>query len=93
MGTRAANLVIIGRVQGVGYRAWAAEEAHKRGLAGWVMNHRDGTVEALFSGDDAEVELMIAACWKGPLGTRVDDIEISPGPEPSGLGFLVLPTD
>lgn len=92
MATRAAQLVIIGRVQGVGFRAWAEEEAQNRGLSGWIMNHRDGTVEALLYGEEAAVEQMITAFRRGPLGARVDDIEISPGREPSGTGFLVLPT-
>ena len=69
------HVVIRGRVQGVGYRAFVEDEAARRGLAGWVRNRRDGTVEALFSGEARAVEEMIAACHKGPWGARVDGID------------------
>lgn len=61
----AIRLVIEGRVQGVGYRAWTAREASARGLDGWVRNRRDGSVEALFAGDADTVRLMVSACHKG----------------------------
>ena len=48
--TKAVNAVISGKVQGVWYRAWTVEQARKRGLAGWVRNRNDGTVEAVFAG-------------------------------------------
>ncbi|NWG23382.1 MAG: acylphosphatase [Pseudorhodoplanes sp.] len=68
------HVVIRGRVQGVGYRAFVAHEAIRKSLAGWVRNRRDGTVEALFSGPEPVVRAMIEACRKGPLGARVDAI-------------------
>ena len=64
-----------GRVQGVGFRAFVEDEAARRGVAGWVRNRRDGTVEAVFAGDAKAVEDMIAACRKGPYAARVDGIE------------------
>ena len=51
MATRTVHVMISGRVQGVGYRAWTAREAERRGLSGWVCNRRDGSVEAVFSGE------------------------------------------
>jgi acylphosphatase len=50
---RAAHVRIVGRVQGVGYRAWTVDEARRRGLSGWVRNRSDGDVEAVFSGPPA----------------------------------------
>jgi acylphosphatase len=73
------HVVIRGIVQGVGYRAWAEEEALRRDLAGWVRNRRDGTVEAMFSGPDQEVEAIILACRQGPRGARVDAVDITEG--------------
>ena len=73
------HVVIRGIVQGVGYRAWAEEEALRRDLAGWVRNRRDGTVEAMFSGPDQEVEAIILACRQGPHGARVDAVDITQG--------------
>ena len=69
------HVVIRGRVQGIGYRAWTEYEARERGIAGWVRNRRDGSVEALFAGMDGDVAAMIAACREGPPGARIDAID------------------
>ena len=69
------HVVIRGRVQGVGYRAWTEVTALERGLEGWVRNCRDGSVEAVFSGPDGDVVAMIAQCRRGPPGARVDAID------------------
>jgi acylphosphatase len=67
--------IIRGRVQGVGYRAWTVSTASKLQLKGWVRNRSDGTVEAVFHGNDDQLASMLAACKKGPLLARVDAIE------------------
>jgi acylphosphatase len=69
------RVVIRGRVQGVGYRAWTEYEAQERGIAGWVRNRRDGAVEALFAGMEEAVRAMIKACREGPPGARVQAID------------------
>ncbi len=69
------HVVIRGRVQGVGFRAFVEDEAIRRGIAGWVRNRRDGAVEAVFEGKMQVVAGMIEACRKGPPGARVDAIE------------------
>ena len=69
------HVVVRGRVQGVGYRAFVEDEALQRGLEGWVRNRRDGTVEAVFAGPRAVVEAMIEACRRGPLSARVDALD------------------
>lgn len=69
------HVVIRGRVQGVGYRAWTEITALERGLEGWVRNCRDGSVEAVFSGPDNDVAAMVAQCGRGPPGARVDAID------------------
>ncbi len=61
-----------GRVQSVGFRAFVEHEALKRGLGGWVRNRRDGTVEAVFEGEQAMVGAAIEMCRRGPIGARVD---------------------
>lgn len=58
---RALHVVVEGKVQGVGYRAFVAREAKARGLAGWVRNRSDGSVEAVFSGGEEDIQSMIAA--------------------------------
>lgn len=92
------HVVIRGRVQGVGYRAWVADEAHMRNLEGWVRNCRDGSVEALFAGPADVVAAMIASCRRGPSMARVDAVQEDDGhPDAlklrrAGEPFSVLPT-
>jgi acylphosphatase len=69
------HVIISGRVQGVGYRAWTEHVARDRGIEGWVRNRRDGSVEALFAGPEAAVLAMIANCRNGPPGSRVEGID------------------
>ncbi len=75
METLARHLVIRGRVQGVGYRAWVAGEARALGLEGWVRNRRDGSVEAVLAGPDAVVADLVMRCRRGPVAARVDAID------------------
>jgi acylphosphatase len=89
---RVVQLLISGRVQGVGYRAWVAAEAARRGLDGWVRNRADGSVEAVFAGEPDAVARMIEACRRGPPSARVTDLAERPAPGDPGPGFRVLPT-
>jgi len=66
------HVLVHGRVQGVGFRAFVEGEALARGLEGWVRNRRDGRVEAVFMGEAAIVAAMIESCQRGPFGARVD---------------------
>ena len=68
-------VMVRGRVQGVGFRAWTEITALERGLEGWVRNRRDGAVEALFIGSKDDVAAMIEACRSGPPGARVDVLD------------------
>ena len=72
---KAIHVIVRGRVQGVGFRAFVEQLALSRGIEGWVRNRRDGTVEAVFAGDPASVDAMVAACKSGPRSSRVDDVE------------------
>lgn len=68
---------IHGRVQGVGFRYSTLARARSLGVAGWVRNVGDGSVEAAFEGDDARVQSMVDWCGHGPRGARVDRCEVS----------------
>jgi len=91
----AVQLRIYGRVQGVWYRGWTVDQAAARGLAGWVRNRADGTVEALLTGPAEDVEAMIALCHLGPEEALVSEIEREDIPleQVGGLsGFRQRPT-
>ncbi len=92
------QVMITGRVQGVGYRAWVEHQARTRDLEGWVRNRRDGSVEALFAGSPEVVSEMVARCRRGPSSARVDAVQ-DEGASPDALSlrrpgerFSVLPT-
>jgi acylphosphatase len=69
------RLLIRGRVQGVGFRAWTEVTALELGVEGWVRNCRDGSVEALLSGTEEVVLTMVELCREGPPGARVEAID------------------
>ncbi len=91
MPLRAVHLTNRGAVQGVGYRVFIEREAERRGLAGWVRNRRDGSVEAVFSGDDNKVGAVVEACRRPAVG-RVDEVAIDEYRGPALSTFTVLPT-
>jgi acylphosphatase len=90
----AKHLRITGLVQGVSYRASFEEQARALGLAGWVRNRHDSSVEAVVRGDDQAIERMLAWARRGPPAARVDDVSVSEVQD-SEVGeprFRVLPT-
>ena len=89
---RSVRLRVTGRVQGVGYRAWAIETAARLGLRGWVRNRADGSVEALVTGDDAAIAGMIEACRDGPFAARVREVVVSDAKDDGSDGFRPKPT-
>jgi acylphosphatase len=85
----ARRVRVHGRVQGVFFRDSTRSEASRRGVAGWVRNCADGTVEAVFEGDRTAVEALVAWCSSGPPDASVSDVAVTDLP-PSGLsGFDV----
>jgi acylphosphatase len=83
------RVIVHGRVQGVFFRDATREAARSRGLAGWVRNRDDGTVEAVFEGEPEAVEEMLEFCREGSEQARVErveELEEEPGGEP---GFSV----
>lgn len=92
MSSRTVHVMISGRVQGVGYRAWTEREAQRRGLSGWVCNRQDGSVEAVFSGEAEAVADMVAAVHSGPDGARVDAVDVADYDGAQTGPFTVRPT-
>ena len=71
------NMVIIGKVQGVGFRYFVFRQAQELGIKGWVSNKSNGNVEALAHGEKADLEQFIAKVKEGPSFSRVDDVNLN----------------
>jgi acylphosphatase len=71
---RRLHATVRGRVQGVGYRATTVDEARRLGLAGWVRNRVDGSVEVLAEGAEPKLNLLLAYLRRGPLGAHVTSV-------------------
>ena len=71
-----AEVRVTGRVQGVWFRQSTKNTAEKYGVSGWCRNNSDGSVEAVFEGEEAAVKSVIEWCEKGPKFAHVDDLQI-----------------
>lgn len=89
---KTVHVIVSGRVQGVGYRAFTEREAKRTGLDGWVRNRADGTVEAVLSGEGATIEAVLWSLRSGPKAAIVTYVAVSPEPNVPPAGFTVLPT-
>ena len=69
------HVIVHGEVQGVSYRAAAVDRATSLGVAGWVRNRDDGSVELLVEGEDDAVDAMVSWAGEGPRGADVDRVE------------------
>jgi acylphosphatase len=83
------RVVVHGFVQGVYFRDTVRRQAVARGVAGWVRNNRDGTVEAVFEGKPDAVERLIALCHDGPRGARVDHVDVVEETPEGVSGFAI----
>ena len=90
--SQAVRVVIKGRVQGVGFRAFVEHEAMRHHVYGWVRNRRDGTVEAVFIGESAAISAMIGECRLGPALADVRDVLVTDYAGPELTRFTTLPT-
>ena len=83
------RVVVHGRVQGVFFRDTTRRQAKSLGVSGWVRNRPDGTVEAVFEGEDEAVSRMVEWARRGPRGADVERVDDTDEP-PEGLrGFDV----
>lgn len=85
------RLIIEGMVQGVAYRYHMTEEARRLGISGWVRNRRDGSVEALISGDASAVAAMLAWARHGPPSASVRHVAVELA-EPCCDDFVEMPS-
>jgi acylphosphatase len=86
------HLRVRGRVQGVGFRYGLQREAQRHGLAGWVRNRHDGSVEAVLHGPPEAVETVTEWVRRGPPSARVTDVQVT-ADEGAYAGFELRPTE
>jgi len=73
-----AKLIVKGIVQGVNFRYYTQREARKNNVTGWVRNLADGSVAAVFEGEEEDVESMVQWCRHGPSGAHVSELIVQP---------------
>jgi len=83
--TLARRFLVRGRVQGVGFRWFVEREAHVLGIAGWVRNNADGSVEVLAMGSRDQLLSLQSRLRQGPRAARVDDVEELEAKQVAGL--------
>jgi acylphosphatase len=83
------RVIVHGRVQGVAFRAATAHEAKRAGVAGWVRNRPDGSVEAAFEGEPGAVDALLAWVQRGPRAARVDHVDRVDEPAVGDPGFEI----
>lgn len=83
------RVIVYGRVQGVFFRDSLRRRAEAEGIAGWARNTADGTLEAVFEGEEVSVERLIAFAREGPPHARVDDVLIFEEEAESLSGFSI----
>ena len=89
MNSHRRRVIVRGDVQGVFFRDSCHQAAIAAAVTGWVSNRSDGSVEAIFEGEQGAVEAMCAWCREGPAHARVDDLEITEEPVRGESGFQV----
>jgi acylphosphatase len=83
------RVVVHGRVQGVFFRDSVRRLAQQHGVSGSVENRWDGSVEAVFEGEEDAVERLVAFCRKGPRGAQVESVDVSEEAAEGLSGFAV----
>ena len=80
---------VTGRVQGVFFRGWTQQQANELGVAGWVRNCPDGSVEAHLTGEESDVQNLIERLHEGPPSAAVSRVKVEPAEPSTENGFDV----
>lgn len=89
--SRSVQVRIEGNVQGVGFRRWTRRMAGQLALTGWVRNRRDGSVEAVFSGEAQAIDEALARCRMGPRSAKVTGVAVIGEDVAAVDGFEIRP--
>ncbi len=84
------RILISGDVQGIGFRQFIKYNAGKLDIKGWVKNLPDGRVEAMFAGDQSNINKMVESCRKGPFLAEVKGLEIEELPDQKLYSFDII---
>lgn len=88
--TKRLVAIVRGDVQGVGFRWFVEREAARLGLAGWVANRADGSVEVVAEGDEDSLRELLLQLWEGPSGSAVRDVGVRHEPARGNIvGFSI----
>jgi len=88
-GAVACKIRLYGRVQGVFLRQWSVHQARELGVAGWVRNMPNGSVEAYLTGPDEAVSAMVERLRQGPAAARIEDVSVEEAAVEDIDGFSV----
>ncbi len=84
------DLVIFGKVQGVGYRYFIKEKAESLGIKGYVRNEKNGSVSLLVQGKENAIESIMRLCHQGTHNSIVSRVEKKPRPLENFADFKIL---
>jgi acylphosphatase len=87
---QARRFLVRGRVQGVGFRWFVEREAHVLGIAGWVRNNHDGSVEVLAQGTRDQLLGLHSRLREGPRAARVDSVDVSDATPVNGMSSFQI---
>jgi acylphosphatase len=85
----AVSVRVTGRVQGVGFRWYAVEEAERLGVRGWIRNEPDESVSGHFEGPPESVDALVAWCGQGPSAASVRHVAVTPTRATGAEGFTI----
>ncbi|MFC4784424.1 acylphosphatase [Nocardioides sp. MAHUQ-72] len=86
---KAVDVRVTGRVQGVAFRMYTEQQAHRLGVAGWVRNEPDGSVGGHFEGDAEAVDALVGWCSSGPPMARVQHVAVRESRDGGARSFEV----
>jgi len=89
-GTRRVHVIVEGRVQGVFFRAFTRDEAHRLGLSGWVRNRPNGSVEAIVEGEETAVGKMLQWFYQGSPNSIVEKVHATEESPAGGCGTFEI---
>ena len=89
---RTVRIRIEGRVHGVAFRDWMQRTAAQLGVTGWARNRRDGSVEAVVSGEPGLVDDMLELCRRGPPAAVVSEVTVLGEDDETHAGFDIRPS-